>query len=84
MSYSDKVLTTNKYDKELYNAIKKNDLDNLDLTKFNHNSYFITEFLKKNNIIHNEGKLNQAFRVRILFSLLQIISQASPLRNVKK
>ena len=59
MSYSDKVLTTNKYDKELYNAIKKNDLDNLDLTKFNHNSYFITEFLKKNNIIHNEGKLKE-------------------------
>ncbi len=56
---SDKVLTSNRYDKSLYNTIKKNIGDNIDYYKIDHKSRFINEFLEFNNIFSYELELEE-------------------------
>ena len=56
---SEKALTSNKYDKDLYNAIKNNKNYNINLLDFPHKSKFILEFLNINNKINYEGELTE-------------------------
>jgi hypothetical protein len=56
-NYSEKLLTSNKYDKNLYNFIKENNY--IDLRRLSHKSCIITEFLRINNKVNLEIELTE-------------------------